>query len=298
MLEVAGRSVTSCVPNSEQRHFRYTDTSPCGISLQTGEASAIGAILEGPHLPIRIDDARRVSSKEVVASKLLRIKGLSPVLRNMSDDDIGILASGAQIKSFRRGQVAFEQASRATDFAIILEGVLKSSSVTPSGHELLLTVFGPGETVGWQALIGDKEYTFSASGFREMSLAIWKGAELRATLAKHPAMAFQFFEALLDRADSFIEHTRHLMTSSAEQRLGYVVAQLAGRFGEACAVGIRLRGFTGEDLAAMTGLNRFTVTRLLKKWRQKHWIDVRRRDLLIKNLEEVAAIRDESAAAG
>lgn len=254
--------------------------------------------MKSRHLSIRIDDARGVSSTEAVASELLRIKAESPLLKGMSDDDIGILSSGARTQLFRTGQVAFEQGARATHFAIILRGVLKASSVTKRGHELLLAVFGPGETFGWQALLGGKEYTFGASAFREMSLAVWKGTELRATLAHHPSMALHFFEGVIERTHTFLEHTRHLLTSSAEQRLGYIVPYLADRFGEPCATGRRLRGFTEEDLAAMAGLNRFTVSRLLQRWQQKNWITVHRRDLLIKNLEEVTFMTDESAAAG
>ena len=253
--------------------------------------------IKGPHLTIRIDDARRVSSDEI-ASRMLRIKAVSPILRNMREADIRILASSAEMKVFPRGQVAFEQGGPATHFAMILDGTLKSSSVTHEGHELLFAVFGPGETVGWQSLLGGKKYTFGASAFRDLSLAIWKGKELRALLAHHPKVAFHFFESVIERTDTFVERTRHLMTSSAERRLGYIVAHLAERFGEPHASGIRLRGFTAEDLAAMAGLNRYTVTRLLKKWRQKNWITVHRRDLLIKNLREVAEMKDESAAAG
>jgi CRP-like cAMP-binding protein len=131
---------------------------------------------------------------------------------------------------------------------------------------------------------------FSAVAWGDCRLVVWKRKDLNSILAANGPLAVRFTEEAIGQLMDLVELCKFLVVSSAERRLRYALLELAAAFGVETDAGVLLTGFTGEDLAAMVSMNRFTVSHQLAKWRSKGWVKVSRKEILIVNVDAIVAL--------
>jgi CRP-like cAMP-binding protein len=151
------------------------------------------------------------------------------------------------------------------------EGLLKVSVASPTGAERILAILGPGNVVGELSMISGLPRSASVAAVRDSKLSFVSQASFDGYARENPAI-YRHLMLLLAR--------RLLATNGAlaattflplRARVAASLLSLAEAFGQDVGGGRILvrQKITQGDLAAMAGLARENVSRILKEWMRR-----------------------------
>jgi CRP-like cAMP-binding protein len=182
------------------------------------------------------------------------------------------LFAGAEVVRLRAGRALFRAGESADGCYRVEDGLLKVTMASNSGTERILAFHGPGAIVGELAIIDGLPRTISALAVRNAALSFLSRSAFNAFAEKHhPEFCQSLFRLLTKRVrdrDKMLAATSFL---SLKGRLAQTLLELADHFGQEVGQGriVILQKIRQRDLAAMVGIARENVTRILNDW-QRH----------------------------
>ena len=151
------------------------------------------------------------------------------------------------------------------------EGLLKVVMVSHTGSERILAFLGPGDIVGELSIIDGRPRSASVVAVRDSALSFLSRTAFEAFAEKHPQICRVLLTLLATRlretdvtvaAESFL---------SLRGRVARTLLELAENFGEDVGSGriVIHQKIRQSDLAALTGIARETVSRILNDWKRR-----------------------------
>ena len=150
----------------------------------------------------------------------------------------------------------------------IEEGLLKASVVAAEGSERILAILGPGSIVGELSMIDGGPRSASVSALRDSRLSFVSRADFEAFGRTHP----EFYQHAMTLLARRLRETNGALAAtsflSLKGRVARAMLSLAEAFGQDVGGGRILvrQKITQSDLAAMAGIARENVSRILKDW--------------------------------
>lgn len=154
----------------------------------------------------------------------------------------------------------------------IEQGLLKVNVVSPSGSERILAILGPGALVGELAMIDAQPRSASVAAVRDSELSFISRASFDAVADANPHVYKHINALLVQRlrdTNIVVAATTFL---SLKGRVAQALLGLSDAFGQDVGAGRILvrQKVTQSDLAAMAGIARENVSRIINGWiRQK-----------------------------
>jgi CRP/FNR family transcriptional regulator, cyclic AMP receptor protein len=150
------------------------------------------------------------------------------------------------------------------------EGLLKVVMVSPAGNERILAFLGPGDIVGELSIIDGRPRSASVVAVRDSALSFLSRPAFEVFAKKHPQICRVLLTLLATRlretdvtvaAESFL---------SLRGRVARTLLELAEHFGEDVGSGriVIHQKISQSDLAALAGVARETVSRILNDWKR------------------------------
>lgn len=167
------------------------------------------------------------------------------------------------LKSYERKAVVFHQGMPARAVYAVESGVIETSGLNSAGREVTLSIRGPGESFGYSEAVLGSPRTRQASVLQDAE--IWElGTDaFLDMLADRPEITLAMLGSALYRMTRSSEMRADLRGTSAYNRVGYVLSQLARSTSElASSVSPQLR-ITHEEISRVCDLSRQTVTTIL-----------------------------------
>ena len=174
----------------------------------------------------------------------------------------------ARTVNLARNQVLFLAGDPADGCYWVQEGLLKVHVVAPSGAERVLAILGSGTLVGELSMIDGAPRSASVTAIRDAKLAFISRAAFDAFTRTHPEI-YRHMTSLLARRLRDIDD---VLTATSLLPLKGRVAQsllsLSEAFGKDVGSGRILinQKVTQSDIAAMAGIARENVSRILQEW--------------------------------
>jgi CRP-like cAMP-binding protein len=148
------------------------------------------------------------------------------------------------------------------------EGLLKASIVSHTGGERILAIFGPGAVIGELSMIDGAPRSASVTAIRASKLCFVSRAAFASFGEKNPEV-YRHVTAVLVRR---LRDTNNALIAtsflSVKGRVARALLDLAEAFGNDVGKGRILvkQKVTQSDLAAMAGIARENVSRVLQDW--------------------------------
>jgi CRP-like cAMP-binding protein len=151
------------------------------------------------------------------------------------------------------------------------EGLLKASILSPAGGERILAIFGAGAVIGELSMIDGAPRSASVTAIREAKLLFVSRASFEAFVTDSPDV-YKHLVALL--AGRLRDTNGALMATSflsVKGRVARALLNLSEAFGHDVGNGRILvrQKVTQSDLAAMAGIARENVSRVLQDWMKR-----------------------------
>jgi len=197
-----------------------------------------------------------------------RDRALSNLLADVPDRLAADLMAGARPRRLAADEVLFLAGDPGDGFYRLDEGLLKVSIASATGVERILAILGAGAIVGDLAIIDGKPRSATVSALRECKLRFLSRAAFEAFAAKEPDIYKYLAKVLAAR----LRDTDQIVAAGSflplKGRVARALLDLAHAFGNnvgGARVVIRQK-VTQSDLAAMAGIARENVSRIMNDW--------------------------------
>lgn len=200
-------------------------------------------------------------------------------------------------RSVAKGASIYRAGDPAQSVFFLRQGLVKLTSITEDGRELILRLHQPGDVFG--------DLCHCTGERREQAVMMEEGEVVELSfedfvshLQHHRPALLLFLSNVAQQLSSAYEQIQTLSFSSTMERLVRTLGRLADEFGESEGEWVRLTHyFRQDDLAQMIGARREVVSTLLNRLRDQGAIAYARKDgLLIRRaaLERALTASEET----
>jgi CRP-like cAMP-binding protein len=203
-------------------------------------------------------------------------------------DFAAALFGQARTVALGRNQTLFRAGDPCDGCYRIVDGLLKVTAAATSQRERILAIHGPGAIVGELSLIDGAARSASVTAIRDSRLSFVTRAAFEAFAQANPQV-YRHISALLAR--HLRDNNEALVATSflsVKGRAARALLSLADAFGEDVGSGRILihQKLSQGDLAAMAGVARENLSRILQEWK---------RTALIKRLASYYCVENKAA---
>jgi len=164
--------------------------------------------------------------------------------------------------------------SETNDCYRIEDGLLKVTMVSHSGDERILAFVGRGDIVGELSLIDGLPRSASVVAVRDATLSCLSRTAFETFAKKHP----ELYKSLVGLLAKRLRETDTVVAAGSflliKGRVARTILKLAEHFGEEIESGrtVIRHKISQNDLAAMAGIARENVTRILNDWQRENLV--------------------------
>ena len=222
---------------------------------------------------------------------LLRV---TPVFQQLSPEDRRRVAQVSVVRRYGKGDVIFEQESKADAFFTIASGRVKIFKMLASGKEMILEVFGRGDPLGALATYTGRPFPASATALEETTCVQIPRATFFKLLEEHPSLVRGLLIGMTVRLVELTNRLAELSGARIEPRLARLLLKLGREMGKPDRGGIYIPlVLSRQELADMTGTTIETAIRIMSRWGKESLVRTDKDGFVILDRAAVEGIADE-----
>ncbi|ALS61066.1 Crp/Fnr family transcriptional regulator [Pandoraea norimbergensis] len=185
-------------------------------------------------------------------------------------------------KKYVKGTVIYRQGEQGFTFYFLLAGRVQVSIFQHDGAEFILEVMGPGSMFGESPAVEGDSRIATAITVEDAELIEFDIRAIFDAIPARPELAVSLMRIIALKQRVLASRIQYLALPKPEMRIGELLARLADLYGEVhegrTLISIAL---THEQIAAMTGATRVTVTRALKRLTDLGVIELKQRRIWV-----------------
>ncbi len=204
--------------------------------------------------------------------------------RSLSEDDRRRLAEVALVKSWDKGETIFSEGDPSDFLLTVVAGRVKVVKRLPSGKEVILEIFGPGDPVGAVVAYEGRPFPASAIPLDRTTCLLVRRGPFFALLEKHPSLVRGLLSAFTRRIVELAQRIPEVAGARVETRFAHLFLKLADRVGRprdgAVVIPIVL---SRQELADLTGTTVETCIRLMSRWAREGVMETEKDGFVLLN---------------
>lgn len=176
---------------------------------------------------------------------------------------------------FKEKTTIYKQGTYGDGFYYIEKGLVKVTTKTTNGNDLLINIAIPSQLIGVQAM--DQQVHFStAEAIKDSVLYFFSYQTVTELIYKNHHIRSLLLQTVIHKMHTLTPKI-YLDSLSSEQQIAHILLNVYLEFKQ---FEIPL---TQADITKCTGLTRITVYKVLKEWKEKGYIEPLKKFILIKN---------------
>jgi CRP/FNR family transcriptional regulator len=225
------------------------------------------------------------------AEDLLRT---TPIFSRLSATDLKAIAEVARVQTFARGNTIFEQDSPSDAFYAIASGRVKIFKMMPSGKDVILEVFGPGDPLGAVAAYMNRPFPASAAAIEETTCVIIPRPAFYRLLETQPSLVRGLLLGLTVRLVDLANRVAELSGGRIEPRFARLFLKLASEMGRTDRGGTFIPlTLSRQELADLTGTTTETCIRIMSRWNKDDVVRTEKDGFVVLDRGELERIASE-----
>lgn len=201
----------------------------------------------------------------------------------VDDREMRDIADRTTMREVNRGSVILRPDQQPEMVYVIKEGRAKVSRYSSEGKEQILALLEPGDICGEFALAQAPE-PVQVEAFEDTLVCGIYREDFLTLISRRPELMLQVIRVLAERLRVAEEGIADLAFRDVPGRLASLLHRLAQAYGRSTPEGLRLDlRLTHQDMAAMIGATRETVTAVLSRFREDDLVAFDHRHIIIRN---------------
>jgi len=217
----------------------------------------------------------------------------NPIFSRLTEDDRRSVAAAATLRDYEKGTMIFEQDSPSDAFYAIDRGRVKVFKMMPSGKDIILEVFGPGDPLGALATYMERPFPAGAAALEDTTCIVIPRTKFFKLLEESPTLVRGLLAGLTMRLVELTNRLAELTGGRIEPRLARLFLKLATQMGTPRDGGVFIPlALSRQELADLTGTTIETCIRIMSRWSKERVLLTGPDGFTIVNLvalEEIAA---------
>jgi CRP/FNR family transcriptional regulator len=191
----------------------------------------------------------------------------SALYRNLAKEDQTRLAAVSVAKTYEKGETIFSEGDASDCLFTIASGRVKVVKMIPSGKEVILEIFGPGDPVGAVVAYEGRPYPASAVATERTACILVQRAEFFSLLERYPSFVRGFLVGMALRIVELTRRIPEVAGGRVETRFAHLFLKLADRMARPGRNGAFIpMALSRQELADLTGTTIETCIRLMSRW--------------------------------
>ena len=192
------------------------------------------------------------------------------------------IAKAAVYRKVQAGTVMFSQRSPCAGFPLVLSGTVRVLQRYPNGRELQLYRVKPGESclLSGSCLLGHTDYDASGIAETDVELLVLPPPEFNALIASDETFRRHVFALFGERLAAVLQIVEAVAYQKLDQRLAALLVSKPGREINA----------THQALADELGSVREIVSRLLRSFEDRGWVELGRERITIVDRDAMTGL--------
>ena len=212
------------------------------------------------------------------------------LLRDLDDAPLRDLAQHAVVKRLRRNQVLFLAGEPAQGMFVIASGSVRAFRMNPDGREQIIHVERAVTTIAEIPVFDNGNYPSTTAAEEPTVVYLLDKKLVLDTAVRHPDFALAAVRLVASRLRKCAELVETLSLREVGQRLARLILEIAQLHGRGSPDGTRVElKLTHNQLASRIGTVREVVTRTLTRLQEQGLILHRGKEIVIPDLEILAA---------
>lgn len=204
---------------------------------------------------------------------------------NVDEGEMRALADRTTMREVHRGRVILQPDEPPEMVYVIKEGRVKVSRYSRDGKEQILALLESGDVFGELGLIRVAE-PVHVEAFEDTLLCGMHSEDFLALIRRQPEVMLHVMRVLAERLRAAEEEIADLAFRNVPGRLASLLLRLSRAYGDVDSGEDRLTlRLTHQDIAAMIGSTRETVTAILNRFRDEGLIAIDHRHIIIRDHE-------------
>lgn len=219
---------------------------------------------------------------------------VTPVFRKLAPQDLHTIAREAVVRHYDKGEVIFEQEAPSDAFYTIATGRVKIFKMLPTGKDMILEIFGPGDPLGAVAAYDGRPFPASAVALEDTVCIVIPRAAFFRLLKQHPSLVRGLMLGLTIRLVELTNRLAQLSGSRIEPRFARLFLKLAGEMGRTDRGGTFIPlPLSRQELADMTGTTIETGIRIMSRWGKEEVVRTDKDGFVILDRQTLEAMAAE-----
>ena len=186
--------------------------------------------------------------------------------------------------TYPEGALLFLEKQEPRGVFVLCAGEVKLSISSSGGKTLILRIARPGEVLGLMATLSGEPYEVTAETIRPCQVAYIRRDDFLRFIAKHPEAYQGVVRQMTSLYQGACSQLRTVgLSASAPEKLARLLLDWSSG-GKETDQGTQVRlPLTHEEIAALIGTTRETVTRTLSEFKSNHLVVLHGSNLMISN---------------
>ena len=196
---------------------------------------------------------------------------------NAEQNEWSVLEQSGVPKVYEKGEMIYWQGSRAEEFFFLKSGGVRVFLCSENGSEKTLSVMKPGRIFGEAAFFDGLPRVSSARALRRTEAVPVTRRGLMECIRREPQLAVNLLSYLSQTIRMLSAQLDTVAFQQADERIARLLLNLAAENGLVQA--------THEDLAALAGVSRVTVSRILGNFSSRGWVRTHYREIRLTDAD-------------
>jgi CRP/FNR family transcriptional regulator len=218
----------------------------------------------------------------------------SAMFRRLSPEDRKRVAAAAQVRNYDKGQTLFSEGDAPEFLYTIVTGRVKVYKMTARGTDIILEIFGEGESVGAVAVYEGRPYPASAMVLEPTVCVLVDRHAFFTLLETQPTLVRGLLSGLSLRLVELTNRLAELTGGRMEARFARLFLKMASDMGQKRGEGLFIpMPLSRQELADMTGTTIETAIRIMSRWGKQHIVQTESDGFLVKNPGALESLSQE-----
>lgn len=192
-----------------------------------------------------------------------------PLLRCCGTEELAVLAEQKSVQHYQKGQAIYQQDTKVTGIHCVHEGKIKITRVGNDNKEHITQLVRPGELIGWRALLAGGIHSSSAIALDDCTVCFLPRVEFISLVQANKQFSNNLLHLMAGIIGAAESKLLELAYKPVRERLAGALLLLRQTYGLLDLTEPFSIALAREDIAALVGTAKETVSRLLSEFKEE-----------------------------
>jgi len=208
------------------------------------------------------------------------------LFKRLPQDDLQVLEKIVRVRSYARDEYIFYENDKVKGFFGIVQGRVKIYKLGFTGKEHILHILGPGEIFAEITVFWDLKYPANALAMERSTILFIPKQDFKDLLQKSPELSLHFLGVFALRLKEMVSKVEELSLKEVPSRLAtYFILAWETEGKKEFVLDV-----SKHQLAGLLGTIPETLSRVIKKFKDQHLIEVQHNLIKLHNLDRLKKI--------